>query len=673
MFSPATYNGAGFPSNFGGARAGPSTQQMSYATLNRQGHPLSGVPEDPHRPPGTAGSTSDLFAHHPPPLQSTSAHPGYAHSSPYGHQPQRPGTDYGRREDQYRPGTTDTLRPDTAISTYSDYSTSGFGHPPGLSAAIGNGGGGIVHPMAMHHPHAAPQPSYYHLASNPAAGHMGAYGGHPTQIHQLPPQHYHLQHAAAHGDQSQADKYSFVPLPAQPKKRPRRRFEEIERIYDCNYPGCNKAYGTLNHLNAHVSMQKHGPKRVPAEFKEVRKAWRQRKKESEAKAALAAQRGEVDEEDEEDEGADGQHANGHVGHPPYQQHPQHDPRHGHPGLQAPHIPSLPPDLKHQVSTYPAPPGYGGSHKGHPDAHHAPSSPSFAFLPPQTHPYPTASGTHSSDGFYYAAHGQQSYPGRPSTAPGNFLYNAYGPGGSSSLPSSINGTPVFASSAGSGSAGTSPMLGGMPAGFNPSLRKQSITSLPPAFASIQEEPAVEAAASVEGDGDLVESAFANLENQIDEVDGFAREVPSFEPFVHDGSNSSANPTPPPLPLEPRSLPNQSDTVFPYHQQFSAAHGPGTGVVEQQRPSTASSPFRFSTGGFSEGAFDTLGRRRKSIASPISVGNSAFTGVGEVNLSNGLVAPPGERSDASPASNSGVDLTGRWSPGWSNLAAFKQEIR
>jgi hypothetical protein len=58
--------------------------------------------------------------------------------------------------------------------------------------------------------------------------------------------------------------YSFISL-AHPhiKKRPRRRYDEIERLYTCNYQGCAKAYGTLNHLNAHVTMQKHGPKRLP--------------------------------------------------------------------------------------------------------------------------------------------------------------------------------------------------------------------------------------------------------------------------------------------------------------------------------------------------------------------------------------------------------------------------
>ncbi|OAQ30710.1 hypothetical protein K457DRAFT_48722, partial [Linnemannia elongata AG-77] len=73
--------------------------------------------------------------------------------------------------------------------------------------------------------------------------------------------------------------YSFVPISGvNSKKRPRRRFDEIERLYVCNWADCEKSYGTLNHLNAHVTMQKHGPKRNPAEFKELRKAWRRQKK-----------------------------------------------------------------------------------------------------------------------------------------------------------------------------------------------------------------------------------------------------------------------------------------------------------------------------------------------------------------------------------------------------------
>jgi transcription factor CON7 len=59
--------------------------------------------------------------------------------------------------------------------------------------------------------------------------------------------------------------YAFVSLPGTTiRKRPRRRYDEIERLYHCSWPDCTKAYGTLNHLNAHVVMQKHGPRRLPA-------------------------------------------------------------------------------------------------------------------------------------------------------------------------------------------------------------------------------------------------------------------------------------------------------------------------------------------------------------------------------------------------------------------------
>ncbi|KAL9106177.1 MAG: hypothetical protein Q9227_008769 [Pyrenula ochraceoflavens] len=85
--------------------------------------------------------------------------------------------------------------------------------------------------------------------------------------------------------------YSFVPIPgAQQHKRPRRRYEEIERMYKCGWQGCEKAYGTLNHLNAHVTMQSHGQKRTPEEFKEIRKEWKARKKEEESQRKAAEER-----------------------------------------------------------------------------------------------------------------------------------------------------------------------------------------------------------------------------------------------------------------------------------------------------------------------------------------------------------------------------------------------
>ncbi|KAF6761626.1 Zn finger family DNA binding protein [Ephemerocybe angulata] len=85
--------------------------------------------------------------------------------------------------------------------------------------------------------------------------------------------------------------YSFIALPGNAvKKRPRRRYDEIERLYQCSWPECAKAYGTLNHLNAHVTMQKHGSKRNPSEFKELRKQWRKAKKEADGHASMESLR-----------------------------------------------------------------------------------------------------------------------------------------------------------------------------------------------------------------------------------------------------------------------------------------------------------------------------------------------------------------------------------------------
>ncbi|KAI9297321.1 hypothetical protein K502DRAFT_279920, partial [Neoconidiobolus thromboides FSU 785] len=50
-------------------------------------------------------------------------------------------------------------------------------------------------------------------------------------------------------------------------KRPRRKYHEVNRKYHCNYPYCTRSYGALNHLNAHIKMFNHGPKRKAKEFK----------------------------------------------------------------------------------------------------------------------------------------------------------------------------------------------------------------------------------------------------------------------------------------------------------------------------------------------------------------------------------------------------------------------
>ncbi|KAM0720448.1 hypothetical protein Q7P37_004584 [Cladosporium fusiforme] len=114
-----------------------------------------------------------------------------------------------------------------------------------------------------------PQPMQY--GHSPASSAGGAPGMVAHHIPRPPP-----------GGHPLSTVYSFVPIPgAQQHKRPRRRYEEIERMYKCGWNGCEKAYGTLNHLNAHVTMQSHGSKRTPEEFKEIRKEWKAKKKEEE--------------------------------------------------------------------------------------------------------------------------------------------------------------------------------------------------------------------------------------------------------------------------------------------------------------------------------------------------------------------------------------------------------
>ncbi|KAK3391208.1 hypothetical protein B0H63DRAFT_508391 [Podospora didyma] len=82
---------------------------------------------------------------------------------------------------------------------------------------------------------------------------------------------------------SKSQTYSFVMenLGKTPP-RPRRRPDEIDRKYLCGWNGCEKAYGTLNHLNGHVTAQDHGQKRTSQEFSKVREERKARKKEKEA-------------------------------------------------------------------------------------------------------------------------------------------------------------------------------------------------------------------------------------------------------------------------------------------------------------------------------------------------------------------------------------------------------
>jgi len=62
------------------------------------------------------------------------------------------------------------------------------------------------------------------------------------------------------------------PMVSSPHNRPESHHEEIGNIYKCSWDGCDKAYGAVNQLNAHVVSSLHRPKRSAKEFHAVNDA-----------------------------------------------------------------------------------------------------------------------------------------------------------------------------------------------------------------------------------------------------------------------------------------------------------------------------------------------------------------------------------------------------------------
>lgn len=135
-------------------------------------------------------------------------------------------------------------------------------------------------------------------------------------------------------------------------------------MYKCGWNGCEKAYGTLNHLNAHVTMQSHGAKRTPEEFKEIRKEWKARKKEEETQRKAA--------EDRERAAAQASQPN-----------PAEGPGPNDPSQAAP------------------PPSYGGGVRG-------PQLPPLGYQPADGQ-VPNQYGGHGAGGMVYQSNGQMGYP------------------------------------------------------------------------------------------------------------------------------------------------------------------------------------------------------------------------------------------------------------------------
>jgi hypothetical protein len=113
---------------------------------------------------------------------------------------------------------------------------------------------------------ASPVERYHSAFSNPFSDHSLVTRHSPASslVPIVRPVGSEEEHDAVPADSSLSKTYSFVSLPGNAvRKRPRRRYDEIERLYHCSWTGCTKSYGTLNHLNAHIVMQRHGSKRTP--------------------------------------------------------------------------------------------------------------------------------------------------------------------------------------------------------------------------------------------------------------------------------------------------------------------------------------------------------------------------------------------------------------------------
>ncbi|KXG54140.1 Zinc finger, C2H2 [Penicillium griseofulvum] len=280
-------------------------------------------------PPARSPAYQD-YLHRPPQSYTPNSQPGGAAgmaqaTSPFNTLPTGPRSPHSKSDapvpiDPSLPANSPTYPP-----PYSPY------QPQGHEMAQYQG-----HPPPPQHMYA--RPDWPHSYGQQHHGLPGPYASPATTVGSTSP--------AAFLGRRASKVYSFVPIPgAQQHKRPRRRYEEIERMYKCGWNGCEKAYGTLNHLNAHVTMQSHGAKRTPEEFKEIRKEWKARKKEEEAQRKAI----------EERERAAAQAAQANQVEPPNSS----DPSHGQPPAYAGGVrPQLPP-IGYQPADSQVPSQYGG--------------------------------------------------------------------------------------------------------------------------------------------------------------------------------------------------------------------------------------------------------------------------------------------------------------------------
>ncbi|EGD95147.1 C2H2 transcription factor [Trichophyton tonsurans CBS 112818] len=253
-----------------GGISASNTPQPDYNLHQNSSHPPP--PPAAARPsPYPEYLTRQPQYHHAPHTQAGGP-PGMAQATSPSMNPQD-----GQQSDHRSPAQ---VKSDTEVPIDPSIAASSPSYPPPYSPYAPQS-----HDMAQyqsHPPQMYARPDWPHQYGAHQPGMPGPYSS-PASVSSASP--------AATAGPRPGQVFSFVPIPgSQQHKRPRRRYEEIERMYKCGWNGCEKAYGTLNHLNAHVTMQSHGAKRSPDEFKEIRKEWKARKKEEDNQRKAAEER-----------------------------------------------------------------------------------------------------------------------------------------------------------------------------------------------------------------------------------------------------------------------------------------------------------------------------------------------------------------------------------------------